>query len=141
MGAMKTDDRPLIETRIHKEDELDRWLYGEKSWMTRITIIVFTTALCLAGVAFKDIRLAVIAGYSIYLFSNVLEWTRAFKIRHAQKNDFEIMACLVVVPSSLALILIGATDKNMAEGLAWQACGIIMLYAFATFKLHTSLEA
>ena len=138
---MKIDDRPLIETRTYKEDELERWLYGEKSWITRITIIVFTAALCLVGVAFKDIRLAVIAGYSIYLFSNVLEWKRAFKIRHAQKNDFVIIMCLIFVPSSLALILIGATDKNFAEGLAWQACGMIMLYAFATFKLHTSLEA
>ena len=73
---MKIDDRPLIETRTYKEDELERWLYGEKSWITRITIIVFTAALCLVGVAFKDIRLAVIAGYSIYLFSNLFEFKK-----------------------------------------------------------------
>lgn len=131
---MKTDDRPLIETRIHKEDGLHRWLHGEKAWITKIILILFVMTLSIVGVAFKDIRLAIMAGYSIYLHSQVLQWFRDIELH--RKNDFDFLMTMIVVPASLTLILIGATDPNMKEGIAWQGVGIILLYAFSTFNRH-----
>lgn len=134
---MKTDNRPLIETHLHKEDGFHRWLHGEKAWITKIILIFFAMTMCIVGVAFKDIRPAIMAGYGIYLFSQVLEWTKQIKLR--RQNDFDVLMTIVIVSSSLTLILIGATDPTMKEGIAWQGVGIVLLYAFSIFKPHLNL--
>lgn len=131
---MKTEDRTVLKMEIHKEDGLHRWLHGEKGWIIKIISIVFAMTLCITGVAFKDIRLAIMAGYSVYLFSQVLEWTR--QIKHRRQNDFDILMTITVVPCSLTPVLMGAADPNMKEGLAWQGVGLVLLYSFSILKPH-----
>lgn len=135
MSDVKQEVRTLIETHEHEEDTLHRWLHGKNEWITKCTVAGFAFTLCLAGILFKDVRIAGIALYCVYTFVLLLEWSRMSHLGPKQK-DRHILMCIIAIPGLLTFVLAGATDVNIREGLALQAFGMVGLYTFAQLKRH-----